>query len=631
MKRLKRILPVMLALMIPISAVGAIPAGGEPTEKEEVIYINLSADGAVKEVYAVNIFEGGEITDYGDYSSAEMLNTTDKITKNGDKITFSSEEERVYYNGRLDNAEIPWNISIRYFIDGKEYTASEVAGKSGSLEIRFKVTKNENCSGNFYDKYALQASFTLDTEICRDISANGATVANVGSEKQLSYTILPAKGIDAVITAEVTGFKMPSVSINGISLAMNIEIDDKELLNQVNALTGAITELDGGAGKLSDGADELKDGGNALYAGSSELSDGASKLSEGAMELNGGIALIGKGLDELDSKSAELTEGSAQVMAALNEIKAGLDEAQTFAEKIQALVNGSEEINNAIITITDGINRLEELINAENPDLEGLKAENRQKIEEIKAKIEELQAQGADSTELQSILELIESNSEAINGMESRLESAEEIIAELNAKKEELIQKYETLKNEIGALINELKGIIVNMSRLKGGIDTLVEEYKRLDNGINEYTLGVAKIAAGYKEVMSGADGLMTGSKSLAKGAEELSGGAGSLANGAAELSGGADGLKKGTAELREKTDGIDGKISEQIDGMLKSLTGEDEETLSFVSEKNTNIKSVQFVIKTEAVEAEDTPASAPATEEKLTFWQKLLRLFGLY
>ena len=170
MKRFKRILPIFLALVILLSTVGAIAAGSEPTEKEEVIYINLNADGAVKDIYAVNIFDGGEVTDYGGYSSVEMLNTTDKINNSGDKITFSSSADRVYYKGRLDNTEIPWDISIGFFIDGKEYTASEAAGKSGSLEIRFKVTKNENCKGNFYDKYALQASFTLDTEKCRNIS-----------------------------------------------------------------------------------------------------------------------------------------------------------------------------------------------------------------------------------------------------------------------------------------------------------------------------------------------------------------------------------------------------------------------------------------------------------------------------
>ena len=248
-----------------------------------------------------------------------------------------------------------------------------------------------------------------------------------------------------------------------------------------------------------------------------------------------------------------------------------------------------------------------------------------------KAKISELQAVGADTSDLESILELIKSNSDAINGIEDCFDSVSGIIDEINAQKEALIQKYEALKNEINSLANELKGIIINMSKLNGAVNTLVTEYQKLDGGINEYTDGVAKIVAGYDGIISGASELMTGSKSLALGAEELSEGTGSFVTGASKLNDGAGELKNGTAEMKEKTEGMDGKITEQIDQMLNSLTGAGEETVSFVSEKNTNIKSVQFVIKTEAVEIDGTPAAAPVKEQKLNFWQKLLRLFGLY
>ena len=40
---------------------------------------------------------------------------------------------------------------------------------------------------------------------------------------------------------------------------------------------------------------------------------------------------------------------------------------------------------------------------------------------------------------------------------------------------------------------------------------------------------------------------------------------------------------------------------------------------------------SVQFVIKTAAIEKAEAAANDAAEEAPLTFWQKLLRLFGLY
>ena len=80
----------------------------------------------------------------------------------------------------------------------------------------------------------------------------------MGSDKQLTYTILPGKGIDTVIKADVTDFEMDSVAINGVKLNMNIEIDDAELTDKVNEIISAIGELDDGASELRDGTGELR-------------------------------------------------------------------------------------------------------------------------------------------------------------------------------------------------------------------------------------------------------------------------------------------------------------------------------------------------------------------------------------
>ena len=94
MKILKRVLPMALASLLVLSS--AIPAfaaetsGTAPSKKEEVIYITLDAGGTLKSSYVVNSFSGGNITDYGDYASVKMLNTSDLIEQNGDTITFST-------------------------------------------------------------------------------------------------------------------------------------------------------------------------------------------------------------------------------------------------------------------------------------------------------------------------------------------------------------------------------------------------------------------------------------------------------------------------------------------------------------------------------------------------------------
>lgn len=109
----------------------------------------------------------------------------------------------------------------------------------------------------------------------------------------------------------------------------------------------------------------------------------------------------------------------------------------------------------------------------------------------------------------------------------------------------------------------------------------LVAEYQKLDSGIGEYTDGVAKLYDGFSEICGGARELAEGGISLSDGTKEL---------------------VQGTAELRQKTAVFGGNSSEKLTEMLDNMTGQ-YDAVSFVSAKNSEISSVQFVIKTEPVE----------------------------
>ncbi len=61
---------------------------------------------------------------------------------------------------------------------------------------------------------------------------------------------------------------------------------------------------------------------------------------------------------------------------------------------------------------------------------------------------------------------------------------------------------------------------------------------------------------------------------------------------------------------------------------MLSDLTGGDNETVSFVSEKNGTIDSVQFVIKTDAIEKEEEETSTDTEETKTSLIDKIRDLF---
>ena len=63
---------------------------------------------------------------------------------------------------------------------------------------------------------------------------------------------------------------------------------------------------------------------------------------------------------------------------------------------------------------------------------------------------------------------------------------------------------------------------------------------------------------------------------------------------------------------------------------MASGLSGEEIETRSFASEKNGSVHSVQFVMRTDAIQKPEQPQPEEEKEQELNFWQKLGKLFGI-
>lgn len=654
--KLRRLLAVavvgamVLSAGIPVSAVAAEPN----TQKEEVVYINLNADGSVKEINVVNSFsldEDGCIIDYGEYQSLRNMTTTDEIVYSDSTVTIDAGAGKLYYEGKLDSDAMPWSISLRYYMDGTEYSPEEIAGKSGKLEIQFQITENPNCHGTFFDDYALQASFTLDTEQCRNIKAPDSTIANVGSSKQLTYTVLPGKGIDTTITADVTDFEMSAVSINGIHLNLNVEIDDEELKDKVGELIDAVEQLDDGAKELSDGSGGLLDGTSDLKDGASSLHSGIVSLDEGVVTLQNGLNTVQEGLNNLNSQSATLINGSTEFKSALVTIQTAVNSISVTNEDLTELASASGQIKQAICDLNEGAAALQanlgysqyKALMAQNGlNIDDLIAGNSSAVEmiqEYEALLGQLgsvpglegivsQYESLLTASAEQIIDLLNANNAAISGTESYLNGISAELPTLTNGLSELSVQYETFDTAISTLVDNLSNMTGNLSALAGGINQLVDSYEELDSGIGNYTDGVAQIAAGYSQVLDGVSSLAQGSKELVSGSNDLYGGTVELYDGVVSLCDGAQEMSEGTGEFRTETSNMNEQIDEEIDSLLESIGGSMDNPVSFVSEKNTNVDSVQFVIQTDAIEVEDAPEVQETAEEEPSLWQKFLNLF---
>lgn len=150
--------------------------------------------------------------------------------------------------------------------------------------------------------------------------------------------------------------------------------------------------------------------------------------------------------------------------------------------------------------------------------------------------------------------------------------------------------------------------------------DNMTEEQKA--QILNAAVATVSAAAAGAGSLKLNMDTLYSSTGKLKLSVGELYDTVGELYDGTGELT-------NGTSEFVDQTSDMDPQISDEIDSMTNSFSGGN--TISFVSEKNTHVNAVQFVIKTAAIEKAEVPLDDAGESAPLTFWQKLLRLVGLY
>ena len=676
MKHTKRIISVLLiaSLIIGVMPFSAF-AASENTPKEEVVYINLNADGSVKEINVVNIFnldKDGQIIDYGKYENLRNMTTTDKIGYSGETVTIDAKAGKLYYEGKLDSNVMPWNIAIRYYMDGKEYKASDIAGKSGNLKITMKITENTNCIGNFFEGYALQASVTLDTEKCSNIKADGATVANVGSNKQLTYTILPNKGADIEITAKATDFEMSAIAINGIKLNLAIDIDDAEIQSKIDEIIGAVNDLDEGAGDLKDGAEDL-------YKGTTLLNDKVGELYTGVGALNSGATELYNGLTAITSKNKELLSGAYEAFKGLcsasetilnteltkNGLQAVTLTPETYAAVLTDLLKTMDAdavynmaYNKALAEVTAQVEAQADTLyagyveqNANTIYLAYVQSQADTLYAQVAAQavMEQLIANGYNEQQAMAYLQTPEGQAliaQAVAAMtdEQKQQIITTAVANLTDEQKTQIKagavqsltddqktqikngyieqtmKSKEVTDQITAAVAAANTAAASVTELKGQLDN----YSLFYEGLKSYTSAVSDTASGANTLKINMDTLYANVGTLKTSVGELNDGVKSLFDGTTEL-------KNGTGEFVKETAGIETEVSGEIDSMITEATGSDVEVTSFVFEKNTNVDSVQFVIQTEAIEIAEVINAEPVVEEKLNFWQKLLRLFGLY
>lgn len=622
---MKRLLAMAMALCACLFCL--VPADARAAEKSEIVYGNLRSDGALERVYVVNRFEsdtGEAIVDYGAYYEVTNLTDASELELLSDAVRLTVPQGTLFYEGDPIASSLPWSFSVEYLLDGAPARSEALSGASGALEIHFSIGQGSEAYADFYEHYALTMTITLDGEKCKDLVAESATIANSGTDRLLTYTILPSPEETYIITADVTDFSMPDIQINAVPLGMDVDIDTSEISDQISALQSGISQLDSGSAQVADGAAQLQSGTTTLAEGSDALVTGAQEFSAGLDEAKAGssqLALassqITAAIDGFDAQTGDADISIAQLRSACEKLLAVVDTLESQLDKIDGNFGGitadaasyaesSEQIVSAIsqMEFSDAdISILNTLLSrsSQSADVSNyLSAEIsalRRILDNASAVNGQLDALGGYAqTNLSRANEL----SAQISGMNFGMEDARTRLAEVRASLEAILALLDGMEQG-GASADD--GVLESLSALIHQMDNGIQA---LDGGIGELQTSFVLLNTGIASVDAGVDSLAEGANTLLSGANSQSSGAG---------------------ELDSSTSDMVSQLEEGVGDAVSSITGGDYEPASYMDARN-NVELVQFVIRVPGVEEAEEPEPVAEEEPEKNFLEKFIDLF---
>lgn len=383
-KMYKKAVVGILATALVMSIETTALAANTRSIKEENIYAILHNNGEVNSIYAVNSFElqePGQIIDYGNYDTVRNMTTTEELNYKDGVITVNAPKGRFYYQGNPLSKELPWDIQIEYRLDNEKIEPAELIGKSGKVSIEIHIGKNNQVTEEFFENYSLQISLSLGDDKFSQITAEGATLANAGNNKSITFTHLPGSEKSYIINADVTNFELAPILFNGVMISMDIELEG------VDTITEDFTKLTDGIKELKDGTTDLKDGSNEFNKGISEFASSSSKVKSSSKDIKTGITSTAIGLDQLlksteqlkvlanmllaseDQQTMALANGYLTQIAALEQLSAGLSTLEgsysqfdrgvsQVVDGIASLASGYDELNSGITELSEGVDEM---------------------------------------------------------------------------------------------------------------------------------------------------------------------------------------------------------------------------------------------------------------------------------
>lgn len=355
-------------------------------DKDESVYLISDANGNVNKTIVVDHLKNKDkkdtLEDASNLSDIENVKGKEKFTQSGDKLTWQAGGKDIYYQGTATE-EPPVTQKVTYYLDGKEISPEDLAGKSGKVKIRFDYTNTtsytETVNG---EKQTVSVPFAAITGLVlgdgfENIEVtNGKAEVSDSSSVVLGYALpglkdslgIKDKDLDGDVnipeymemTADVKNFSMPTAMtfvVNASDYVSTDGIDTSDLDDMINDLKDASTQLQDGSKTLAEGTDTLADGLSTLQSklgtfasGVGTLKSGLKTYTDGVSTLSGGLNTLGNSTGALVSGADKLNDGAGQLASGSATLKDGL---KSYTDGANGLAKGASDLDAGIGTLAE--------------------------------------------------------------------------------------------------------------------------------------------------------------------------------------------------------------------------------------------------------------------------------------
>lgn len=355
-------------------------------DKDESVYLISDANGNVNKTIVVDHLKNKDkkdtLEDASNLSDIENVKGKEKFTQSGDKLTWQAGGKDIYYQGTATE-EPPVTQKVTYYLDGKEISPEDLAGKSGKVKIRFDYTNTtsytETVNG---EKQTVSVPFAAITGLVLGDGFENIEVTNGKAEVSDSSSVVLGYALPGLkdslgikdgdldgdvnipeymeMTADVENFSMPAAMtfvVNASDYVSTDGIDTSDLDDMINDLKDASTQLQDGSKTLAEGTNTLSDGLSTLQSklgtfasGVGTLQSGLKTYTDGVSTLSGGLNTLGNSTGALVSGADKLNSGAGQLASGSATLKDGL---KSYTDGANGLAKGASDLDAGIGTLAE--------------------------------------------------------------------------------------------------------------------------------------------------------------------------------------------------------------------------------------------------------------------------------------